>query len=263
MRDKLIFGSRAMRYWFPDSREPNDTDYISRQNLISKTEQHYWVPSFQFILDNNKDDSFIDPDLLFTVKLSHFGWNIHWEKTKSDIIFLSRKGLRPNVELYRSLVKDWREIHGKKTVSMRGKNSKTFFEDAVKRKYNHDSLHEAIAFYKKPLYFRILKDPETESVVCSKEKFDQLSESDKVLLVLEETWVTALERFLIPTDFTYGSRLGFHHALKKMATTMSSGWMREYVHFNLDKIIKQSNIEQEKIINKFKYEQEKGTIKSA
>lgn len=235
-RDFLIFGSQAQKHWFPHARSPKDTDYISREPKMSREVQHYFAPSFEYVLKNNVDDKFVDANFLYTIKLSHFGWNIHWEKTRDDVIFLKKQGCVPDVGLYRDLVKDWKVIHGKKHVSMKNKNSVSFFEDAVQRKYVHDSIHEAIAFYDAPIYTRILKNPETGSVACSEQKFNDLSFDDKILLVLEETCVTALERFLIPTDFGYGRRMAFAHALKKMATTMSSGWMREFVHFEFDKL---------------------------
>jgi len=249
MPRKLIFGSSAAKRWFPNFRNPKDIDYISLENVMTEKEQHYWAPSFQYILDNNKDSEYVDANFLFTVKLSHLGWDIHWLKTRDDILFLKKRGCEVDVNLYRSLVKDWTKIHGKKHAGLAGKDSKTFFEDAVKRKYVHDSIHEAIAIYDKPLYTQILKDPKSNSVACSKEKFEALTLEDKLLLVLEETWVTALERFLIPNDFCYSKRLAFSQALKKMATTMSSGWMREFVHFEFDNLYYYSNMET--FLNKF------------
>ena len=133
--------------------------------------------------------------------------------------------------LYKSLVKDWIGVHGRKWASLKNKDSTTFFEDAVIRKYIHDSIHEAVAVYDKPLYENLIVD----GVNCSKEGFDKLSLADKVLLTKEEIWVTALERYHIPSDFKCGHAKAYGESLKKLATTMSSGWFKFFIldNFNL------------------------------
>lgn len=233
MKNKLIFGSHAMRHWFPNfKRKPGDIDYISEENVMTKEEQHYWVPNFQHFLKNNKDDTYLDPEFLLTVKLSHAGWDIHWRKTMDDILFLKREGVKCDETLYKKLVKDWIGLHGKKWASLKGKDSETFFEDSVKRKYNHDKIHEAIAVYDKPLYESLL----LEGVTCSKDGFDKLSFDDKILLVKEEVWVTALERYHIPSNFTCGRMEAYSKSLKKLCTTMSSGWFKYFILDNYDKL---------------------------
>lgn len=234
MKEKsLIIGSHAMRHHFPDfSRVPVDKDYISHEKIMTKLEQHYWVPSFQYILDNNQDEHYIDPDFLLTLKMSHAGWNIFWEKTMFDILFLKSKGAKCNKILYNSLVKDWIEVHGRQWASLKNKDSQTFFEDAVPRKYVHDDIHDAVAVYERPLFEQLL----FEGVSCSEKGFEQLSFEDKILLVKEEVWVTALERFLIPSNFTCGQMIAYMRSLKKLATTMSSGWFKFFILDNYDKL---------------------------
>lgn len=238
---KLIFGSVAARYHFPDFREPQDIDYISQEGKIERKEQHYWVPTFEEIIARNKDPQYVDPEFLYTCKASHFKWDIHWNKTANDIIFFQRKGLKLDRDLYKKLHKDFRAIHGKKWASLKGKDSTTFFQDAVSRKYNHDDIHECVAIYDRPLYTRILKNPETSSVECSEEKFNQLSHQDQLLLVQEEVWVTALERFLIPSNFTHGDNLAYAQSLKKLITSMSSNWFSLFIIENYHLLYKNIN----------------------
>lgn len=224
--DSLVIGSQAMKHWFPElKRTPKDLDTISRNAFMSKDIQTYWVDSFQYILDHNKDDKYIDPDFLLTLKMSHFGWNIHWDKTMYDVLFLKERGCKVVKNLYDALVKDWIKVHGKQWASLKGKDSITFFEDAVTRKYIHDDIHDAVATYDKPLYESLIVD----GVNCSKIGFDKLSLDDKVLLVKEEIWVTALERYHIPSDFTCGHAMAYGNSLKKLATTMSSGWFKFFI----------------------------------
>jgi len=225
-REKLIIGSRAIQAWFPDfKRNPKDIDFISKTPLMSREVQHYWVDSFQYILDNNKSDIYVDPNFLLTIKTSHAGWDIHWEKTMADILFLKKQGCVVDKELYNRLVKDWIGVHGKKWASLKGKTSTTFFEDAVPRKYVHDDIHEAVAVYDKPLYENLI----VEGVNCSEKGFDKLSFEDKILMTKEEIWVTALERYHIPSDFTCGHAAAYGKSLKKLATTMSSGWFKFFI----------------------------------
>lgn len=232
--DKLITGSHAIKHWFPElKRTPNDLDYIVNDQIKqnSKVEYH-WIPEFQYFLDNNKDETYLDPNFLYTLKLSHAGWDIHWGKTMSDILFLKSKGCEPISNLYKTLVKGWIKVHGRKWASLKNKDSESFFIDSVNRKYVHDDIHDAIAVYDKPLYEKLI----VEGVSCSEDAFNLLSEDDKVLLAKEEIWVTALERYHIPSNFSCGHYFAYGQSLKKLATTMSSGYFKYFILTNFDKI---------------------------
>lgn len=231
----LIFGSTAAKHWFLEWREPKDLDIITQEPMMSRERQHYWAgDSSQWILDHNQDGKYVDPDILYTIKAAHFNWDIWWDKTAFDIIQFQNKGLKVNHELYKLLVKDFIRIHGKKWASLKDKTATTFFEDAVQRKYVHDSIHDAVAYYNEPLYYRILK--RSDSVECSEEKFNTLSEGDKLKLVREEVFVTALERYLIPEDFKVPKQVAYYRSLKKLITTMSSGWFSLYMIENFSKL---------------------------
>jgi hypothetical protein len=225
--NKLIIGSTAIKHWFPDFREPKDIDYICSDCLITKEKQNYWIEEFSELIKLNKDSNYLDADLLFNLKLSHLGWNIHWEKTANDVLFLKRKNCIFNPELYQLLVKGWTKLHGEKWVKLKDKSADSFFDDYVNRKYVHDDIHKVVAVGKNPLYFKILE--KENSVKCSKEKFNNLDLEDKLNLVREEIWVTALERYLIPSNFTTGDNLSYYKALKKLTTTMSSGWFKMFI----------------------------------
>jgi len=231
-RKRLIMGSVAMRHWFPDfPREPKDIDYISTDNIQTRAEEHLWEPEFQWFLDNNEDDAYLDVDHLLLLKTSHLGWDIKWEKHVSDVEFLKRKGYSvTNEKQYNILVKAFTRKHGKQWASLKGKDSTTIFEDAVKRKYVHDTIHDAVAYYDKPLYESLVY----EGVSCSRKGFDNLSYDDKLKLVKEEVYVTALERWLIPNDFKCSKIEAYQKALKKLATTMSSGWFKYFILTNID-----------------------------
>ena len=234
--NQLIFGSKAIKHWFPNYKfEPKDLDLITKDESKEKGVEKYWNPAFDYILAHNKDPEYVDPDFLLTIKASHSNWDVKWDKTMSHILFLKKNGCVIVKELYDLLKKDWKQIHGRENAPLRNKSSKEFFDDAVPRKYDHDNIHRAVAYYDEPLFFRILKTE--NSVDCSKEKFDNLSHDDKIRLAKEEIFVTALERFLIPKEFDFNKRRAYTWSLKKFVTTMSTGWMSFFLIDNFEELL--------------------------
>ena len=55
---------------------------------MTKEEQHYWWDSFEYIIKNNKDSKYLDSDFIYTIKVAHACWDIYWDKTIHDIMFL-------------------------------------------------------------------------------------------------------------------------------------------------------------------------------
>lgn len=106
------------------------------------------------------------------------------------------------------------------------KSVNDFFDDFVTKKYDHDYIHSLVAHYDHPLYTQLQKDNST--VWCHKDLWDQLSYQDKLKCVAEETYVIALERFIIPSEWKYYKRLAYFNALKKVCTTLTSGWFRDF-----------------------------------
>lgn len=105
------------------------------------------------------------------------------------------------------------------------KTKDQFFDDYVQKKYDHDMLHGLVAFYEAPLYTRLQK---TEEVYCDRGLWNALSHRDKVFCVAEETHVIAIERFCIPSKWTYFPRRAYSNALNKVCTTLTSGWFRDF-----------------------------------
>ena len=251
----MIIGSTAMKFWFPETRTPKDLDIISDVPMMTADEQHYWVPSFEMAKKFSSNSIYADPNILYTIKCSHLGWDIHWHKNASDVLLLKSKGAVLHYELYHALFKDWINVHGRKWATLKGKDSKTFFEDAVKRKYVHDDIHNAIAVYDRPLYERLLGD----GVMCSADKFNALSDDDKALLVKEEVWVTALERYLIPNNFKYSTGLAYYNSLKKLITTMSGdGYFKHWMIHNYHLL---NNDTSKDYITKFKQAEQDGKLR--
>jgi len=230
----LIFGSTAIKYHFPDFyREVKDLDYISRDRSNLVGVEHHWVDAFDYILENNQDKKYVDPNFLYTIKCSHIAWPINFNKHIKDIVFLKNKGCVLDKKLYNELVKAWGTIHKEKTIKLRKKS--LFFKDNVKREFDHDFLHLVFAFEEeKPIYKKIITDP--EDTFCHKDLWEKLTEEEKLKCALEETFVVAYERFKhLPPN------IAKYKAMEKLITTMTKGWFNLFIVENFEKMMKFSN----------------------
>lgn len=171
-------------------------------------------------------------DDLYMLKESHkyLRNSPHFLKTMRDIHEFRNHGcFIRNEELFKAREKD--------TYNYSHPNLKqskdNFFTDEVDYKYDHDSIHEAMAHLTVPAYTLYAVDG--EEVLSSKEKFFQRPELGRLLGVLEEAYVLALERSVIPFDSDPDQ--AFKMALMKICTSITSGWFREYAWENYDKVI--------------------------
>jgi hypothetical protein len=223
----LIIGSVAVKHWFPDARVPTDIDILTPAKITGNVSNicvvdSQWHNAAEYLISINKDSTFADPDVLYTLKVSHAQWNIKWDKTMYDIEFLKRKGCTLIPDLHSKLVKIWSEIHGKKHVNM-SKPMSDFFSDAVKREYDHEKLHELVSFYDRPIHERLREDHNT--AWCSKELFFKMTFEDQCLCVLEEILVTAIERSKLTVNSKMSEKLGaMSKGYFQLATSMTSGW---------------------------------------
>lgn len=101
-----------------------------------------------------------------------------------------------------------------------------FFDDAVVKKYDHDYLHELVAYNDSPMYTRMLRGDGT--VFCRKEVWDTFSYEEKLQTAAEETTVIAIERFMIPKEWDFNTHIAYNRSLKKVCTTLCKGWFRDF-----------------------------------
>jgi len=233
---RLIFGSQAMAYWFNDSRESKDLDIIDsnikNQEHNTKAIQYYWVNSFQYIIDNNKDAKYVDADFLYTIKMSHVAWNIKWDKTMKDILFLRNKGCKLDKILFDMLYKEWVILHGKKKVKMNVENDE-FFKGNIKRKYNHEWLHEQFMFNDRPLNEKIRED--LNSPLCSEALWNKLTKIQQIKCAVEELMVLTAERYIF-IDKPIPLQIAKTKMLKKMITSTTSGWFNLWLVLHFEEI---------------------------
>lgn len=248
MMPPILVGSRAMGTHFADARTPYSGDwdyYVSEdyQKDIMEKPSHARVDVFS---DKRLEQWHWDtlnqiatPSELYTIKISHSYWEINrsprnWDKHASDIIFLSRKGSTFLPALHSLLLPIWKERYdNRKRVSL-DKTGKEFFSDAVNRIYDHDSLHESVAYYDRPLYERFLKDG--SEVLSDWDKFEALGHDLQIQAVREEIYATALERILIPGNYSGSPGAAYWWALRRTATSLFKNQWATFLMLNLDEL---------------------------
>lgn len=221
----LIFGSTALKHWFPDYEpEPKDIDWLSdlpietwRSSTGVLNEVH-WCEPMRHVLCSNKDKHFVDPNFLYTIKLSHLPWDLKngkWWKHLKDCVFMQDKGYSYDPFLLYLLEKEWEVRHGSKAHIKLDKPVEDFFNDNVKRKYEHDELHQLFKIGDVPAYSLIT--PDANSAKVSFRLFDKLDDYTKLCTIAEEVFVTAYER-----------NLSFSEGYKHVVTRLSRGWWNVY-----------------------------------
>lgn len=215
---KVLVGSQAANYWFEDFRKPKDTDYFSDVKIPGA--ETFYHPD----LEKWDWGPIATPDELYTIKVSHIFWANRFPKHIQDIAWFQREhaaSLLP--ELYTLLYGIWVEHYGRKRARLaRGTTPEQFFTSTVARKYDHDSVHASVAYYDRPLFNEILRDG--EAVAVDKAKFDALPHEKKLRLAREECYATALERIIIPSDYSENPLRAYRWALEKTITSFSKGW---------------------------------------
>lgn len=232
---KVLIGSDIIRNNFPDfKRDKTDTDYLVEvvTEKPSREIEYYSIPPLWN--DLNNDQTQLTLNQLYTLKVSHSYWNIHWDKTMFDISYLKEKGCILDEKLHDNLYEHWKTVHGIKNVNL-NKHTEEFFTDAVERKFNHDELHKIVAYYDEPLFKRILINK--NKTLVSKKKFFEMDFIDQIRIVKEEAIVIALERFIIPQT-TRNFMVAYNRALKILITSATKGWFPKFIVLNFNEIRK-------------------------
>lgn len=194
-------------------------------------------------------------DVLLMLKLSHrYKKNSpHFLKTMRDIHALRDAGavVRPE---WNDWFK-WREEETYKNHLPKLNVSKdAFFKDDFYI-WQHDDIHEAVKHLDRPAYTYF--KPENSEVMCDKGMWDACDKKIKLLAVLEESYVLALERSQIPFPET-DRKKSFDMALEKVCTSITSGWFRE---FSWENYFQVEAMYDEKYVDKFQKALYDGLIK--
>lgn len=251
----ILIGSRALHHWYPDVSISEDTDWdIISKEPIEGAEHHsldvlnnskveeflsgYCLPTINF---KGLDIVVADPVTLYLIKRSHIHRELGWDKsivhlhkyldsfgetkaylTGDQLDFLEER-TRLTLEQYPQVKPNLNQLN------------EDFFNDAVTKKYNHDYLHELFAYEEQPLYKKLQTD--SSKAWCHQNLWYTLTHQQQLQCVAEETMVIASERFLIPKDWNYPSKLAYMKALKKVCTTLCSGWFRDFAIDNYPRVL--------------------------
>ena len=263
----LLIGSRALLHHFPVvGREPKDWDYLCLDfelerwvltylpfiTLFERTSkgahaimdgEHYEFEvgaegstAHELLYesyDQCRDEA--TPAELLMLKLSHryLKNSPHFHKTRQDIRFLRSKGVTLTPELSTLLKQREKETYTYAHPNLK-QNRQQFFDDSVPYLYDHDSIHRAVV-KGPPAYTFFAEDG--EEVKSSRVKFDSLSLNARCAAGLEESYVLAIERSLVPFPGALTPHQAFLKALEKVCTSITSGWFREFCWENYDRIV--------------------------
>jgi hypothetical protein len=250
----ILIGSRALaRFGYGSIKSSTDYDVVSSEPIDDKFEFHdrwllnnedldYYTSDSNTIEVNGHKLYIINPVGLALIKRSHLwrtiGFSKHithwhrylkgyeWDFSDRDLSFLKWRTTMTK-EIYPEFTPDL-----KMSVD-------SFFDDAVTKKYNHDYLHELAAFGDVPMYTKLQKGG--TSVMCYPSLWEALTYEEKLMCAAEETYVIAIERFLVPNEWDYFSKLAYIKALEKVCTTLSSGKFRDFCIDNYPSIINKFN----------------------
>lgn len=249
----ILIGSRALAYWCPDFKLKDNADWdVISDEPIEGTEWH-------------------DPDLLNNRAFGRYATNVKVWHNGEILYVMDMFGL---AIIKRSHL--WRDLSFQKHITMYHKHlvwatqlwtdtdrqlmkdraymtriaypqgnpnlmqsKEAFFDDAVTKKYDHDHLHELVAYYDKPLYTKLLRDPTL--AWCEKDLWLGLHHEDKIKCIAEEAHVIAIERFMVPNSWKYPSKLAYIKAVDKVCTTLCSGWFRDYAIDHYPEVVQSFN----------------------
>ncbi len=245
MKQKLIlYGSQATRHWFPEFRDGLDIDFIARPGTTRPKSQKFvevhYSPAFEWLLDSKEHNrkGIASPEALYTIKASHAYWSIHWHKTMHDISFFQDKGVQYIPEFHDLLYQDWLKMprRSKDHMNFDVPNEK-FFKPTVTRHISHDQLHQLVKYDDCPKYQLIKPDPAMAAI--SDKMFESLSDDDKMKVVLEEAFVIALERRIVPKRAYQSNgaiQSAYEFSLRKNIVDLNKGTVPKYMVLNWNRL---------------------------
>jgi hypothetical protein len=169
-------------------------------------------------------------DVLYLLKMSHRYKkdSPHFKKTLDDIMFMRMLGAKIRPEHEEFFKQREKETYTNNLPKL-NQSKEGFFRDDIYT-YDHDSIHAAVAIGGRPAYLEF--KPVDSEVMVSKAMWGELTEQIKLNAAYEEICVLALERSIIPFPGKKTYKEAFDLAHAKLASSISSGWFREFVWEN-------------------------------
>lgn len=224
--------------------------------------------SLELILGSLCDETNYAPiSVLYSLKKAHINFPVKFDKHIRDLMFLreklrQQKGISLETDLisegdlldeYPALTylhfKETEKRIGRLKTPKMNQTTEEFFGKSkkyVKSYYVHDNMHKAIAHSESgdPIYEMFLK--EGSEVETDPELWREVALQGRIWAVLEEVYVIALERKILPAIFeknavNYTPKQAFDWALYRVCTTLCDGFFREFAVRAYDEIQKQYN----------------------
>ena len=253
----MLIGSRAIAHWNPEFKIRSDSDWdiigCSYENTfyryelgIPEEDRIEWHDPNHL---NNKDmicifetgDRVISPYGLAIIYRSHlhrdWNWDAHITKYHKFILPLLKNDLHLSDPILLERIKLTKEAYPQGNPKL-NKSNDEFFDDPVKKVYDHDFLHELYAYEDRPMFEKLKRPEQFDLAWCTKDLWDKLSQTQKLQCVAEETYVIATERFMVPNNWNYPTKKAYYFALKKVCTTLTSGWFRDFAIDNFSEVFK-------------------------
>jgi hypothetical protein len=210
-------------------RPPKDADTFS--DSPGPDSDNFWDDRLYAWFGPN-EIRFATLDELYTIKHSHAYWELpngSWSKHMNDMLRLEDAGAELIKDLHDLLYWIWQDKHGTKRVNL-DMDKADFFDDGVRRKYDHDSVHYSVAYGDRPLYEQFLKAP--PSVMIDMEKVWSADHETIVRLFREEVYATALERVIIPSEYRASPGAAYQWALRRTITSLTKGRSAQFIVSN-------------------------------
>lgn len=226
--DILFLGNRGER----DKKENDDVVEFHNEDLFNELLSNF----SSFDKDSNK--YYLNPVGVLTLKMSHLGYDIFWNKHYIDCFKLKNHfDISFDEDLLDKLISYWDENREEKRRLSLMKSSKSFFDDNVVKVIHHDIIHEYVAHPNKPVYKENLKDG--QEVQIDMNKFFAMPIERQVKQLQEEMHVIAIERWLVNPDISgkVSQAAAFFMAMRKTFTTLTKGKTTRFLIKNFDKFV--------------------------
>lgn len=240
MDKNLLIGSRALHHWDNtlQIKETTDWDIISSSE-IPGAEFHRSTHLNNAVFDRYASDDtvtlnghvihVINPVGLSIIKRSHLFRDLSFGKHIAQYHHHLRMYADQYTDADRAILRERIALTAKEypvRYPVLRKTVADFFDDAVTKVYDHDHLHALVAYGDAPLYTKMQRDK--NYAWCEVDMWNTFSHDDKIRCIAEETYVIAIERFMVPKNWKHSEKAAYCKALEKVCTTLTSGWFRDY-----------------------------------
>lgn len=184
---------------------------------------------------NNNRFKIASLDTLLSLKASHVHYPLrNFQRHVEDYSWLWKQlGEDKLAPITEQQIKETELRLGKLKTPSLNKSVESFFgqsDGKVETWFVHDDVHRVMAHKEVPLYELMQRDK--TKAKCEKDLWEKFSHLEKCQCVLEEAYVIALERKIIPSIYGGAPRvspkMALDWSLMRICTTLTSGWFRDF-----------------------------------